>query len=159
MLVATTNLLETRCHPTGESEEVMSTHLPPRRTVLLAVALSAAGVLALLVALHWQLILGWGITLGALRLRYGRRGRRSLLEALGLGVGGLVGWRGLRAESQRRAEQHAAKLETEQARAEELRSRAARHRRTASEQEAAEHKAYHRGIIDGQDALQAGFRA
>lgn len=158
MLIATTNLLETRCHSTRESEGVMSTQLPPRRTVLALVAFATTGLLVLFVALHWQLIVGWFVVLGALRLRYGRPGRRTLLEALGLGVGGLVGWRGLRGEARRRAEQHAAKLETEHARAEELRSRAECRRRTREEQEKAERAAYWAGARDAASPTLAGAR-
>jgi hypothetical protein len=130
----------------------MTTHMPSQQSLLLGAATAAATLAVVFVAFDWRTIIGWLIVVGLLRMRYGRRHSRGLivrgLEAVGIAGGGLVGWRGLRAEARRRDELHTARLETEQARAEELRSRAEHRRRTREEQEKAERGAYWRGAVD-----------
>ena len=126
----------------------MTLHRPPRRVLIAAVALAAVATVAVVVVLDWRTIVGWVVLLGGLRLRYGRRGRRTLIELAGIAAGGLAGWRCLHAEGRRREELHAAKVETERARAEELRSRAEHRKRTRAEQEKEERAAYWRGAAD-----------
>lgn len=131
----------------------MTLHLPTRRAALTGAALAVFALAVVLIALDWRTIIGWLVVVGLLRMRYGRRHSRGLivrgLEAVGIAGGGLVGWRGLRAEARRRDELHAARLETEHARAEELRSRSEHRKRTRAEQEKAERSAYWQGAIDG----------
>ena len=132
-----------------ESEDTMTMHLPSRRVLIGGAAVAALSTIAVVVVvLDWQTIIGWLVLLGALRLRYGRRGRRRLIEWAGLAAGGIAGWRGLHAEGRRREELHAARLETESARAQELRSRVEHRQRRRGEQEKAEKAAYWRGAAD-----------
>jgi len=135
----------------------MTLHLPSRRAVLVAVALA----LLVLVVVFWHVLVALsaaGAVIWFTHRRRGRLGRPSGhrhglavrgLEAAGIAGGSLAGWRGLRAEARRREELHAARLETEQARAAELRSRTEHRKRTRAEQEKAERSAYWQGAIDG----------
>ena len=127
----------------------MTLHLPSRQVVVAAGVLAVVATVGVWLTLNWRLVFGWLVALGLLRWRYGRRGRRTLLESLALAGGGLAGLLGLRAEGRRRAELHAAKVATEQARAEELRSRAEHRVRMRAEQAKAERAAYWRGAADG----------
>ena len=130
----------------------MTTHMPSQQSLLLGVAAAVATLAVVFVVLDWRTIIAWVVLVGLLRVRYGRPNSRRLvvrgLEAVGIAGGGLVGWRGLRAEARRREELHTARLQTEQARAEELRLRAEHRRRTREEQEKAERAAYWRGAAD-----------
>jgi hypothetical protein len=130
----------------------MTTHMPSQRSLLVGAAAAVATLAVVFVVLGWRTIIGWLVIVGLLRMRYGRRHGRGLvvrgLEAVGIAGGGLAGWRGLRAEARRREEFHAARLETERARADDLRSRTEYRKRTRAEQEKAERSAYWRGATD-----------
>jgi hypothetical protein len=129
--------------------------LPSRRVLVAAGVL----VLAVLVVVYWHAIVS--VTLAGLGLAFvhrlwrrsrplRRRAGRGLphwLEALALVSGARSARRLTLAHS---GELHAARLETERARAAELRSRVEHRRRTREEQEAAERRAYIRGAADAE---------